>query len=687
MDARADNCRRRGVCDRALATRSRIVTFRPAFARTVLSGVTALLFFVPSSTLPAQSVVQRFPLVVDIDRPAQRLIESIHLDTESERWDAVTQQLKQLRQSDSQNLIEFDRELLMEPGLAADLLQRRLIPDRGEIVAPLAGNDLPVWRRLLVRQMTPQELLQHGDRAWLAGNLAACGECWQLVEDDLQRVSVGAADLSANADLLKSEIGKRLIIWNGIQGQPRTANTYLERLTRDTPQLEGSVAGRSGNLSEILADWLDQVSQDDQSEFVANTSLRPSRSGRFDLVGRQWSIDITHSNTCPVTPLLWNDILLIHDESGVRAIDPNSGEPRWPADEEDAGDLIHIEPLHEDRRVVAMASGPGALIDGLLFVRTGVSQFVTRHITDEFQRSRLLALDLQREGQIVWTLAAEDLREVSNPSDWIFSGPPQIRGKHLIVPMRSAKPDHRLRLLCLDSANGTIQWDTDCGATFGSSEEQLLPYSDTVLIQRDLAYWNINREAIVCAAADSGRIQWIKAVHGSAPTGAARNLFQANSLSGPVYGVDHTVLAATVAGVIAVDAYSGETKWTQFMDIGPHQFVGETDGVLVTCGPGIEGIDVKTGARLWGYDSAGDGELLPEATLLGGSVIFPTGEGLWTIDARTGRILQRDFFEEVTGKSVDSVMVAGSQIFVGDGEHLTSITIGQEVEPDSESER
>ena len=77
----------------------------------------------------------------------------------------------------------------------------------------------------------------------------------------------------------------------------------------------------------------------------------------------------------------------------------------------------------------------------------------------------------------------------------------------------------------------------------------------------------------------------------------------------------------------------------------------QSDGAVVTCDPGIAAYDCHSGDRLWSYD----GLTSSSAIWFGRSVICATGTELWTIDSQTGRLLQRDFYEQLLDQNFESV--------------------------------
>lgn len=649
----------------------------------IVTAIVLGLFGTPTHST-AQSIAPRFPLVVDSDHVAQRLFDSIKLDAKLGQTEPLFAPLQVLRELSDNGLIEFEADLWISRDLAADLLVDEFFDD-GQVPPPLrvADEQLSTWRKLLLRRISPRELMAEGDRFWLLGDLVAAGECWHLSETFADGSRAPLPEESQQARPLKSELGKRLIVWNAVQGRLQSARRRLHDFVNQYPAVEGSVAGRTGNLGEILTDWLAQFVESDHLDFVYEQQLPPNEFGRFDLVGRQWSVDLRPSPDEPTAPVFWNDVLLIHDQSGVRALDRDTGKSRWPTNGEDPGFLLTTESVREDRLEVRMASGPGLIVNDLWILRVGLAQFVTKRIADEFQQSRLFALDLEREGRIAWTLSAEETGEPDDVSQWMFSGSPQVDSDHVIVPLRSSTPDFKLKLLCLNAMTGERVWSRAVGATLGVRELGHPSFADSILIAHDCVYWNINRDAIVCADAKTGDVQWIKAIRGNPQSFTRPKINEVERLSGPLLVHEQTLLASTVAGVTALNAFTGETRWTHSMLSSPTQLAGEADGVLIVTGPGITAIDVETGHLLWSYVSPEFEYQHTHAVLSGRSVIWSTGAEIWTIDTQTGRLLQRDFYEALSGETATSATLRGEQLLISGDAAIMAVEIQNNIDPTS----
>ena len=80
-------------------------------------------------------------------------------------------------------------------------------------------------------------------------------------------------------------------------------------------------------------------------------------------------------------------------------------------------------------------------------------------------------------------------------------------------------------------------------------------------------------------------------------------------------------------------------------------------------------MDVQSGRIAWQHRIVDSHTSRGE--LLGRSIIWPTNDELWTVDSQTGRVLQRDFFSNLTGQQVYDIEIHDSILIADEGGQVT----------------
>ncbi|MEW4487395.1 PQQ-binding-like beta-propeller repeat protein [Thalassoglobus sp. JC818] len=620
----------------------------------------------------------RFPIVTETDSQLERAFESIKSLLQNDQLDTAQQQLQLLEDDSAGRLVSLDNRRRVEFQLMVDLLFPEMETSTRKDSRSNSSGEVfsSLWRDLLTKSITPAEVFESADRSWKEGEFEEARQVW-LTLLYFQNSSGPAAASRSIGEIEKAELLKRLIIADGVTGRLLTARERLNRWRGTLLDVKGAVAGDTGNVGELLGRWLDHQSSLGPQGFVAEHDSLPFQRGRFDFAEEKWSISVeflAELSRIP-RPVIWNDVLLVSDQGGLRGLALASGEAAWPVDREDAGFLIDTPPLMENREVIPFAQESGSLVNDLWIGRTGVARFVVNRVRDEFQRSRLFATDLQREGQIRWTVAANDLR--SHPNDeaqWIFSGPPRVEKGLVVIPMRSAEPDYGLRVVAFDHSSGELVWDERIGSTLGETSTPDRVFFDEIHIQDRLIFWNIDQDAVACLDLSTGQLLWITALPSQSWTQVDAELFESPPIDGAVWGSDQSLFARAKEGITRLDPYTGDFIWHAWRPLGSEQFIGVHEGGLLVSGSGLASLDVDTGNVRWEYELAAS-PMSRKVVLDGGSVIVPTGDEVWTIDAYSGQILQRDFMQLLTDKDIESVVLRNELMIAVGREKLSTFEV------------
>ncbi|TWT59134.1 Outer membrane protein assembly factor BamB [Thalassoglobus neptunius] len=636
----------------------------------------------PAETLlPGSEVLGapvRFPIVTETDSQRQRAFESIKTLLQNDQLEAAQQQLQQLEDVSAGRLVALDNRRRMDFQLVVDLhfpgMDHRLTKDSR--VNSSDGKTSSLWRDLLTHSRTADDVPVDADQSWKRGNFEDARQVW-LTLLNFQNEFGQAAPGSSVSEVSKAEILKRLIVADGVTGRLLTARKRLNRWRGSILDVDGSVAGRTGNVGELLERWLDRQSSLAPEGFITEQDSFPFQRTRFDFVEEKWSrpVEFITDSLAISEPVIWNDVLLVSDQLGLRALNLFTGEAAWPVDRDDAGSLIETPPLMENREIVPFAQESGSLVNDLWIGRTGVARFVVNRVRDEFQRSRVFAIDLQRQGQIRWTVAANDLRtDANDAAQWIFSGPPKIEEDLVVIPLRSAEPDYGLRLVAFDQASGELIWDERIGSTLGETSTPDRVFLDEIHIQDQMIFWNIDQEAVAGLDLTTGRLLWVTALPSQSWSRVDAELFESSPIDGAVWGSDQALFARSKEGVARLDPYTGDLIWHTWRRRGSERFLGVHEGQLIAVGSGLASFEVERGDVQWEYEIEGF-QQPANALLFGGAIFAPTGDEVWTIDAHLGQILQRDFTQLLTGHEIESVAIRDSLIIATGSKELTTFKI------------
>ena len=247
---------------------------------------------------------------------------------------------------------------------------------------------------------------------------------------------------------------------------PFDASRWPPRLVPARTRGPGQNAARSGRLRGLPEPFASE-----QALVIAAT-------------GPSWTIPRLSEpdGPFPSAPAVWEDALLYNTGRRVVALDIDTGGPRWPVGPGDDGTLfpppgVPVAPpvfLPNDRD-----------LDPVGGVRCGVAlygRFAVARLGDpavewppgdvRAPRSRLVCLDLEREGEAAWEVDAAVLSEPGGGPDvrWSWEGTPALGVDPLtgepraFAVARRNRPAVRLDILGLDLSTGALLWRTPLGA-------------------------------------------------------------------------------------------------------------------------------------------------------------------------------------------------------------------------------
>ncbi len=627
----------------------------------------ATLFLTPDigRKVHSQEARNQLPLVTQSNSQAERLYRGVLTDIESADFDRAAAGIAKLRTEHSGVLVPVEAQHHIEVTLLADILSSRLPeridqhPDPPEWTSR-TGHAL--WRQQLLGRIAPEKLLSTGDRFWREGEITRAKLFWRLSQSAVH------TEIRTQTS---SEVLKRQIVAAIFEGRFRQAQIKLDQFKISFPEITGRIAGEEGNLVEILEQLTETLQESESDSLVESNSIFPSETGRIDFVRRMWSVGASRrSIKSNLIPQLWNEIVLLQDENGVRALNSKTGNSAWPVDEQDEGFIFETRAAPTRSDQARLAVGRGVIHDDMWYGRTGVAGFTENQGLKSVEQSRVTTLNLLAEGRLEWTVTADSLTTHRDDTGRVFSGDPIIAQGRLYVPLRSPAPSNRLQIACMDLSDGSEIWTTDVSASLNTAPSDEVSFHDQLVFAEGCFFWSIHGQEVCCVDATSGNVNWISGVE------FHLNLKQTSSEDHHGLIVSEgRVFATTINGIASFDLYTGELLWEQNLQEPPHSLLGVNDGLLITSSPHLQAMDVQTGRISWQHQV--EDSRKSRGKLLGHSVIWPTNDELWTVDSQTSRILQRDFFSNLTGQPMYDIQIHNAILIADEGDQITFYRINR----------
>ncbi len=620
------------------------------------------------------------------------------------RWTDAIEVLQEIAQTDGRKLVLAQRGAAGETSVYLNIATRcnvllSKLPPEGlqayrKRVDPQARRWLDHWKQSrdeadLHRVVRESYLSSHGDEAlWELGEAA-----WDRADFPLARlywtqlVPLGQRAESINtptllrypdSDLDQAEILSRLVLCSIMEGDRDRATAEIERLKQLFPDATGRLAGRTGNLIELLTQtleesskWAPPTSADDISTFALNPSRNGQKPAAMEIGAVKWSHPLPSSQVGPVAPnttpnrgplsyhpVTFGDIVLVNNSRAIWALNLLTGEPAWPSNR---GNAEIYPPAPEETVGVPNLPCSGVpfhsmtISEGRLYARMGSSVTnpasettnATTEIESETLESDLVCLDLaEGQGKLVWKLEAQSVLK-----DWRFEGSPLVIGGRAYIAVSRRRPQFELAIACFEASTGILLWNRPVILARGSVEETQNRVSHLLLAAgAGRLYLSSDAGAIIAVNARDGRDEWAVTYES---IGALRP--NANPLS---YGLNppmfHDGLVFVAPNdsnsIFCIEADSGRVRW-QLKNADPVRWRhllgvirGGTEGCLIISGASLSSIDIATGKMVYGPRKA----IRPPAAeqgfgrglIAGDKILWPTREAIQVIDAATGTPLE-----------------------------------------------
>lgn len=508
-----------------------------------------------------------------------------------------------------------------------------------------------------------------GEAAWGRGEFSLASRLWsQLLplddEGPLPWLTVRQAQSTTGAET----IAARLILCAALDGRiVRARRAYLGFRER-WPLARGSLGGEEGVLHERLAEILAGLESSaepapDVATYQGSISRQPpARSIHLAGLSPRWSIslptvewgasfdDPPQFGKRPIDryPLIDRGRVFVTDGISVYGWNVSDGSALWGGDR---GRLYPpLEPLAVQASDIPSTGAPQntlTVADDRLFARLGSP--VVSPAPGEFRdlRQELVCLDTgDEEGRLVWRLGMEELTEQGEV--WTFLGDPLIERGRLYQLIHSQRPQRSTQLICLDVAEGELNWRTPLFHLKPPELERVNQIGHVLLTAgAGRIYLAQEHEAVVALDQDRGDIVWITEFPSPRLANSAIRR-QRWSCPLPVL-FDHDrlyVVAGDANEVKCLAADDGRVLWSR----PTHEKIRQLCGVvergdfqgLIVAGKSLAAYDVSTGRVVWTLSSH-------EPALQGYGHSIVTGERiLWSarsecfeVDSTSGRVVDR----------------------------------------------
>ncbi|MES2789416.1 MAG: PQQ-binding-like beta-propeller repeat protein [Planctomycetota bacterium] len=517
-----------------------------------------------------------------------------------------------------------------------------------------------------------EALLLLGDMAWDAGDVWRARSFWEQLLPPPRPKALGEPVLwlaYPDSDLDLGLIVGRLILCTIQSGDRLEIQRELAGYAERYPAAEGHLAGRQGNLSEILSDvaaedWPIPVQTSVVQTFAGSPQRYHIDTQAAKLGSLRWQASLrpfgeeqrrgfqpgSQGGLC-YFPVVYGDVVFVNDDEQIYAYRLQTGQPAWSGDPTEAR-VYWSELANRDGIGVPRGAGEApvgnvglprftmTIADGRLYARMGSVQPYSSE-----RSGWLVCLDLaQSEGKLVWeTFASSIDPEVGG---WSFEGSPLVVGGRVYVGMRRTNPQPQSNVACFDSLTGKLIWNRKLcvGQTNPNFPEfdinqHLLTWGEGTL------FFATHMGAVAALDPRSGTIKWIVSYPRVDDT-KMKHEYTARLQRGPLPAMfaDGVLYVAPIDSdeLLAFDAETGLVKWRRTFNSPIRSLLGVSNGIVFASGAGLWGIAAESGKIVW---KVGDPD--PEThgfgrgLLVEDAIYWPTHEEIFIIEQATGAIRQR----------------------------------------------
>lgn len=502
-----------------------------------------------------------------------------------------------------------------------------------------------------------------------------------------------------DTDLDLGQIVARIILCSIHTGNRGEIQHELSGFAERYPEAKGHLAGREGNLLQILRDvaresesWTAPLETSVVETFAGSPQRFHIDSPAGDLGTLRWQASLRTFGEAPrrgfqqgalggvcYFPVVYGDVVLVNDDEYIYAYRLQTGQPAWSDETKDA--RIYISGFANQEIAQQRPFGEGLIgniglprftmtvADGRLYARMGSVQ--------PYSNSRgglLVCLDLAKgEGKPVWETFASSLDpEVGG---WIFEGSPLVIGSRLYVGMRRMNPQPQSNIACFDALTGKLIWNrklcvgqTNPNFNDFDINQHLLTWGAGTL------YYTTHMGAVAAVDPRSGTIKWIVSYPRVDDT-KQRHELNARLQRGPLPALfaDGTLYVAPLDSdeLMAFDAETGLIKWRRTFNRPIQSLLGVANGTLFVSGAELWAVATETGRITWKLgDPDPESHGFGRGLLVDDAIYWPTHEEIFVVAQETGAIRQRFPLFALNGQYGGNLVLAENHLLVAQPNRL-----------------
>ena len=511
-----------------------------------------------AETAAAQDPVQFRRLVsVGVEPQGVKILETAQEHIREGQWEQAIPILQELIETGSDSLIP------LEPGRFGNVAQychllisymspaglaeyrNRIDGQAAEWLADGQANldEVPL-RRIVERAFNSSSgddaLWLLGELAFERGQYAQARQQWQLLVPPRPTTADGPeADEApvyltyANPDIEAASVMARLVLCSIFEGDARRAELELTVFQTLHPDAEGSLAGQSGKLADLLTTLFEEgrewpsVRTDAfrNPTFAAQPNRSPSPVGEpviNDVAWQNISIPAARlkgpagrADTLSLFPLVHDRTLFVSNSGSVFAFDLTTGRPKWPIDDDNSGEimtsLLH-GPVMSDLPSSGIPRYTMTVSDGRLYARMGLP-FTRRSVHEGSSYTELVGVDLARQGDVTFRVTPDvldNLTDSPEATQWSFEGSPVVSDGRVYATARRGTPEDETAVVCFDAETSQLIWKRRvCVNVRNVPDHYNLVGHQLLTLGDGRLFLNTGTGAIAALDAVTGRILWV----------------------------------------------------------------------------------------------------------------------------------------------------------------------------------
>ncbi|HUQ70423.1 MAG TPA: PQQ-binding-like beta-propeller repeat protein, partial [Planctomycetaceae bacterium] len=698
-----------------------------------------------NSTTRALLLIAMFPCVASAqDAPRRPFREAVTLAVDAEaartlltledrwaagQWQTALDTLIELGETRGRSLVQADSG---ESGGLARYVRAQLVCDR--FLAALPPDGLVDYRRRIepraqrlweawtrtgdaaaLQRLSDQMFYSRygdraawalGQRAWDRGELSAARESWKSLLPAENAVEAGNERRYPDSSIPPADVAARLLLCDLMENDLAAARTALARFVARYPDDTGTLAGRDGKWSELLAaelraaeGWAPVAHEDDIPTFAGSAARGFRSPASMDLGSELWTTELVGTRlpavpkmslypTAPPLayhPAVVDDVVYLNDGQRIFAWRLDSGRPAWGGPQNTTGQIfpaVDVEaPLEPRRPVTGAPRWTVTVHGGRLYARMGSAVTTPSPLELRDQRTELVCLDVgEGEGRLLWTKTGDDLAQAVPDDDeappWSWEGTPIAHNGRLYAVLSRRRPQLAWSVMCLDAQSGLVLWQRPVGITRPTPPDNENLATQLLLTLGDgRLFLSTDGGAIAALDAEAGHLLWAVSYE-SEPLRLGAGQPAPRWIGPPCLLSEGNLFAAPLDSdhVFCLDAQTGLPRWRVILPDRIRHLLGVANGRLILSGDALWGLDVSTGNNAWNVRPTDPEPFGYGRGWLAGDVVYwPSREALSVVDQRTGQVLrEQPLLTPDARRFGGNIVVSGGVLLIASADRLTA---------------